>query len=142
MKNSHFLFFTILILFCACKAEQSVTLCTSYPSIDFNGTMYVQPKGSPGFTNTFTWQQAVDYCSDLDFDGCDDWYLPGVEELGALAEHRDEIGDFEKQPHLYWSSTHNPQEDDEAYGIQFLYGTSHYQSVWEIDYHRCRCVRR
>lgn len=142
MKNSILLFFIAVLAFQACKTEESATACTNYPNIEFNGTLYVQPKGSPGFTNIFSWQQANDYCTNLDFDGCDDWYLPSVEELGELTKHKDVIGDFEELPHVYWSSTHDSQYNDYAYGVQFLYNSPNKSSIYENDFHRCRCVRR
>lgn len=142
MKNWLILFSIALFAFQACKTEQQATACTNYPSIEFNGTLYIQPKDSPGFSNTYTWEQAVDYCSNLDFDGCDDWYLPSVEELGEFVKHKKEIGDFEELPNAYWSASRDPQYNDYAYGVQFLYNNPNKASIYEKDYHRCRCVRK
>lgn len=104
------------------------------------GTLYIQPKGSPGFTNTYTWQQAVDYCNNLDFDGCDDWYLPTYEELNELVKNKASIDGFDKEP--YWSSTHHVNIADKSYYINFLYSMGNNSSLYEYENLRCRCVRR
>lgn len=142
MKNLLFLPVIALCAFQACKPEQQVVACTDYPSIELGGTtLYVQPVGSPGFTDTYNWQAAIDYCNNLDFDGCDDWYLPGKDELHALALHKDEIGDFVKIPD-YWSSTRDPSSQWKAFSETLLYDPVATRSTDVSQYLRCRCVRR
>ena len=141
MKNVIFL--AVLAVFCmqACKTEATIGGCDTQnlPSIDFNGTLYVQPVNSPGFTDNHNWQGAVDYCSNLDFNGCDDWYLPSNEELNALYQNQSVIGDFAGV--AYWSSTISPSYPDAAYMLRFDNGNN--PPYWEqTKVYRCRCVRR
>lgn len=142
MKYWLILFSIALFAFQACKTEQQATACTNYSSIEFNGTLYIQPKDSPGFTNTYTWQQAVDYCNNLDFDGCDDWYLPTVNELVEITNHKASIGDFPaSDPYAYWSSTIDPNHSDESYSVSNYSSTVGKGSTPQYEVYRCRCVR-
>ena len=122
----------------ACKTEKS---CTNYPSFQFIGsTIYVQPVGSAGFTDTHNWQQAIDYCNNLDFDGCDDWYLPSKDELHELYLNKNQIGDFSSV--YYWSSTHAQSIDDKALKQDFHDGSGNPTTTYDYDNLRCQCVRK
>jgi hypothetical protein len=46
---------------------------------------------------------AASYCRGLTTGGKNDWYLPSLDELLALYNARNAVGDFETPPH--WSST-------------------------------------
>lgn len=37
-------------------------------------------------SNTFTWQEAVDYCENLELDGKDDWRIPSLKELYSISD--------------------------------------------------------
>lgn len=112
----------------------------NYPSIDYNGTLYIQPVGSPGFTNTYTWQQAVDYCNNLDFNDCDDWFLPSKEELHAIFLNKAQVGDFSDA--FYWSATRAVSYSDRALKQDFKDGSGNPTTSYDYEFLRCRCVRR
>lgn len=144
MKNAIFLLAFFLISILACKTEKITTGCDAknYPSIDFNGTLYVQPAGSPGFSDPKGWQGAVDYCNNLDFDGCDDWYLPSKDELYAIYQNKATIGDFDDMfgANYYWSATTKLGSDDDAWQVRFYTGATDYTDKSRVN--NCRCVRR
>ena len=37
-------------------------------------------------TSNFTWQEAVDYCDDLELSGYDDWRIPNLKELFSISD--------------------------------------------------------
>lgn len=37
-------------------------------------------------SDEFTWQEAVDYCNDLEFGGYDDWRMPNLKELFSISD--------------------------------------------------------
>lgn len=143
MKNViHLSVFFLLFTIIGCKTEMGTVDCDdkNYPSINVNGTLYVQPNTSPGFTNTYTWQEAIDYCNELDFEGCDDWYLPNKEELHALFTNKTLIGDFAAVD--YWSSTHHSGIPEDAFMQDFADNGGNPSTRKDYDRIRCRCVRK
>lgn len=64
------------------------------PSTKLTWTMH-----DSGDDNDLTWQQAVDYCRDLNFAGHSDWRLPTIDELAG-------IYDASKSQHVDCCSNH------------------------------------
>ncbi|WP_339609412.1 hypothetical protein [uncultured Planktosalinus sp.] len=57
---------------------------------------------------------AAKLCFEIDMNGFDDWFLPSINELELVYEHRDLIGNFSDEFAVYSSSTEgwpNTQED-------------------------------
>jgi hypothetical protein len=48
-----------------------------------NSKLYIQPDQN---TTTMNWQQAMDYCDNLDSNGYTDWYLPSASQLMIIWE--------------------------------------------------------
>ena len=64
---------------------------------NLTGLMWQQAT-APG---TYTWQQALEYCTNLSLGGYDDWRLPAVKELGnSCLWRRPQVGP-EHQYHLF-----------------------------------------
>ncbi len=92
------------------------------------GLSWQQTPGSPstvncGNTHACTWQQAMDYCTNLTLNG-KQWRLPEVKELISLVDYSVPIqstvlntpnGPFVKvRPANYWSATPNLEDPDAA----------------------------
>lgn len=94
-----------------------------------------------GNTNTISGYpnpSAAKICHELMAFGYNDWYLPAIDELEALYEHRELWGNFNNPQELYWSSTE--ESADQARTVSFSTGE-------EVDrpknsQHGCRCVRK
>jgi hypothetical protein len=85
--------------------------------------------GTPG---KFTWNDAIDACNTIVYNGRNDWRLPGIKELQSIAQYND---DFFK-PHInttafpnagpfgvhYWSSTTRNDLATDAYTVDFTFG--------------------
>lgn len=90
------------------------------------------------------WQDAVDYCSDLDYAGYDDWRLPELFELTTITDYGNyspalNISVFDGRSSDYWSSTTYPYFTVYAW-IVFLFNGHDGRNVKSVDY--CvRCVR-
>jgi len=67
---------------------------------------------------------AAEQCDGITINEYDDWFLPSIDELSKLFEHRAIIGGFEQT--LYWSSTQVHASMSKAYN--FGYSTF---NVWE-----------
>lgn len=77
------------------------------------------------------------YCDNLTYAGFDDWYLPALEELDAVYQEKENVGDFEYNN--YWTSTENG-----AFFAYRQYFTNGYQesNAMKINNSGVRCVRR
>ena len=102
------------------------------PTFDFAGYLYhVYPD-----MGAMTWSQAMSACNGLSYGGYDDWYLPNIEELGAMCQKESSIGGFSDT--FYWSSTEHGSSEARCQQVTrggWCYASK--SSTWRV-----RCVRR
>jgi hypothetical protein len=93
--------------------------------------------------DVLNWQDAVDYCEDLNFAGHDDWRLPERIELRSIVDYgranpaMDPV--FSYQLSRYWSVTTNANDTDFAWHIIFTYGGD--GNYFKTSSYFVRCVR-
>lgn len=96
-------------------------------------------------TSTYTWADAVSYCSDLNYAGYSDWRLPSPQELLTIV-YNSSYGPainttyFPSTPSKdFWSSSTDQSDTDYAWTVDFGSGDV---SSWSKTYPRYfRCVR-
>jgi hypothetical protein len=96
---------------------------------------------------TYTWQQALEYCTNLSLGGYDDWRLPAVKELATLVYGAAPAGGPsinttyfpDTVASFYWSSTPYANDPNIAWGVLFL-GGGIFGSAKDVDFH-VRAVR-
>jgi len=89
-----------------------------------------------------TWQNAIDYCENLNLDGKSDWRLPNTNELVSLVDDKkynpsiDAIfqNTYSTYSHRYWSSTTIVNYSNNAWIVSFYDG-------YQGDGNYVRCVR-
>ena len=91
-----------------------------------------------------TWQEAIDYCEDLNFAGYDDWRFPNFNELYSISDRSKKnpaLKDAFKNVRsgLYWSSTTHGGNINKAWYVDFTIGLDMAQDK-SNDYY-VRCVR-
>lgn len=95
-------------------------------------------KNDPG---KMTWEEAMQYCSDLTVDGFSDWRLPSVEQLPSLYNIRSKIPYYPVSGDEYfWSSTSNKQYQGYAFGMYASSGDTFDDGFKDTAYF-VRCVR-
>lgn len=127
---------------------------------DCEGGRYDQLTGlcwqHPKASETYEWQEAIDYCEGLDLAGHTDWYLPSRDNLVGLMDNCDSdvmIGEFGycdscedsgtcsamfvSDPDWCWSSS--PYFSERAWYVHFGNGRVDYYGM--LNYGNARCVR-
>jgi hypothetical protein len=92
--------------------------------------------------STVTWQNALQYCSNLSLDGYTDWYLPNVKEIIDMFDYStDTCNSVFSSCTGYWSSTSMPSYPASAYYLYTGYGIIAIDGKDPADYIQARCVR-
>ena len=92
-----------------------------------------------------TWQNAIDYCENLNLDGKSDWRLPNTNELVSLVDDKkynpsiDAIFQNTNSSNS-WSSTTDVNNVNDAWIVSFDYGHQDYNGTKANSYY-VRCVR-
>ncbi len=94
-------------------------------------------------TLKLNWQDAVEYCQELNLDGYNDWRLPSIKELQTLVDisrHAPTIkeGFNNINSNNYWSST--LYDSDSRWFIDFFYGNV--GGTANTYKNNIRCVRK
>ncbi|MFZ2630157.1 MAG: DUF1566 domain-containing protein [Desulfosalsimonadaceae bacterium] len=98
---------------------------------------------------TMNWQDALDFCEDLDFVGYDDWRLPDENELRAIVNFGRYYPSIDLEffpdtfPFFYWSSTTYTYSNTEyyAWSVYFHYGDDFLSDKGRDDGCYVRAVR-
>jgi hypothetical protein len=93
--------------------------------------------------STVTWQNALQYCSNLSLDGyASGWRLPTLNEISGMYNYQSGscITGF-SSCNIYWSSTSVPSYPVDAYLLNTDYGFIVYDYKDTVNYIRARCVR-
>jgi hypothetical protein len=105
-----------------------------------------------GSAASYTWQNALEYCEDLNWAGLSDWHLSSGAELLSLVDTRqynpaiDTVA-FPRTPaSVSWSSSSSAAHADGAWNVDFMNGAAHDpgSSAYsgKVEAHCVRCVRR
>ena len=95
-------------------------------------------------TVTKNWQEAIDYCENMNFAGFDDWRLPNFNELYSIGD-RSRYNPAIKDAFVnvvssdYWSSTTAASLTSYAWDVYFNNGFGYYNS--KANGYYVRCVR-
>lgn len=74
------------------------------------------------YDGTTTDQYAAKLCDDLEYNGCDDWFLPSQKELDRMFTNLDKIGKNSFADSYYWSSSEKYNYAKDAYYLDFSFG--------------------
>lgn len=66
------------------------------------------------------WNHAVELCDNFTNENYDDWRLPTLEELRIVYANKNVVSNF--QENWYWSSTEDPENNEQAYHLGFISG--------------------
>ena len=89
-----------------------------------------------------TWQNAIDYCENLNLDGKSDWRLPNTNELVSLVDDKKYNPSIDAifqntNSNYYWSSTTRVGNYNNAWIVSFGYGLQGYHNKGNSLYVRC-----
>ena len=111
------------------------------------GLMWQQ--ATPG--DTYTWREAIDYCSGLSLAGHSDWRLPNLNELQSIVDYSRHSPAIDgtyfpgTSSSYHWSSSSYASNPGDAWGVYFdggyLDGNGYVNDYDESDYGRVRAVR-
>ena len=86
--------------------------------------------------NIMNWNDAKQYCANLNEGGHSDWRLPNIDELKTLiGNEQSKLGDTRS----FWSSSTQSDNTDGAWGV--LFGNGHVGNYGKSSRHDVRCVR-
>jgi len=91
------------------------------------------------------WQEAIDYCKNLEEDGFSDWRLPAIVEISTLPDYGksipaiDQLYFPETIPDYFWSSTVHKGFGDYSWVAYFNDGNA--DRFLQSKAHNVRCVR-
>ncbi|HOW51312.1 MAG TPA: DUF1566 domain-containing protein [bacterium] len=106
---------------------------------------YAGCTGGEPVGSTCTWQEAINYCTNLSYAGYDDWHLPTRKELATLLDygHANPAIDTTAFPDAknasYWSSSPYAPNADGAWNVSFSLGSE--GNTFKTDAMYVRCVR-
>ena len=91
-----------------------------------------------GDENKKSWKNAKSYCSTLSLGEQNDWRLPSIEELESIVvygKYKPTLDATFSNPYndYYWSASTNAYRISEAWGVNFNYG----QSKWNSKENNC-----
>ena len=88
-----------------------------------------------------TWEDAIEYCEDLELDGYKGWHLPTLDELWEIAGHLlPLLSGFEYSFALpYWTSTTCASDPSQAWSIFFDFHSA--LNYDKTNHYYVRCVR-
>ena len=91
----------------------------------------------------YTWQNAVNYCEDLEYGGYDDWRLPAPKELFAVIDicrcDPETTGNYFKETRTFWTSKLYAGNPNQVWHGNFGSGDMFYDAVGKKR--EVRCVR-
>lgn len=90
------------------------------------------------------WSEANAYCEDLVMGGYDDWRLPAINELESIADYTRhkpaiKIGFDNVTSHIYWSSSTDVSNSNDAWYLLFENGRSY--TLDKSNSYNVKCVR-
>lgn len=93
-------------------------------------------------TIELNWQDAIEYCQDLNLEGYSDWRLPAIKELQTLVDiskYKPAIrGGFDNTASsYYWSSSVNVSYSSHAWYVNFGSGLMSNRDKANKNYVRC-----
>ncbi|MGI5828284.1 MAG: DUF1566 domain-containing protein [Patescibacteria group bacterium] len=94
---------------------------------------------------TYSWQNALKYCANLNMDGKTDWRLPNVKELTSIVHYSTYNPSINTSyfsntaSNYYWSSTTYSGNNTGAWYVSF--GNGHTDYYYKPNSYRVRCVR-
>jgi hypothetical protein len=91
-----------------------------------------------------TWVDAKSYCKNLNFAGYSDWFLPTISQLESLVDTNRYNPAIKKEfkntiSSYYWSSSPNVSYSNDAWYVNFEYGSSY--DYGKVNSHYVRCAR-
>ncbi len=89
-----------------------------------------------------SFEEAIDYCQNLDLGGFRDWRVPNAKELFSILDHNkidpSIVDGFENVANsFYWSSTTYQRFDDEAWRVDFSKGGMEHTKKINLGFVRC-----
>ena len=107
-----------------------------------SSTGLVWQDNSDAKNNEMSYEDAIEYCSDLSLAGKSDWRLPKIQELQSIVDikkYKPAIKDGFKNvaSSYYWSSSENVSNSSDAWGVDFLNGYAYSRSKSDERYVRC-----
>ncbi len=83
---------------------------------------------------------ASTYCKKQSINGKHDWRLPTINELNTAYKIQNNFK-YNHTYHYYWSSTHTPKYDNDAYAWAIYFNSAKEDNLMKLKFHNVRCVR-